>query len=128
MGEIPTKEIKTATGFMHVSTPEATALDLVHFPSAVGHFNHMATVLFELAEQLDPKELRRLAENAPSVEVRRLGFLLDLIGAEKVAKPLRILARNRKARPLDPAGPQRGGERNDRWMLYVNTTVEPDDV
>jgi len=127
-GETPTKEMKTATGFIRVSTPEATALDLVHFPSAAGHLNNIATVLLEMAEQLDPRELRRLSETAPSVEVRRLGFLLDLVGAEDVANPLRTFSRDRPPKPLDPGAPQRGSRRNDRWMLYINTTVEPDEI
>ncbi len=39
---------------MRVSTPEATALDLVRFVTAAGHIGNVATVLAELSEELTP--------------------------------------------------------------------------
>jgi hypothetical protein len=37
---------------MRVSTPEATALDLVRYVTAAGHIGNVATVLAELSEKL----------------------------------------------------------------------------
>ena len=49
----PTLQMKTETGSMRVSTPEATALDLVRYASSAGHLANVATVLAELAEKID---------------------------------------------------------------------------
>ena len=54
VGRSPTRRIQTETGTMAVSTPEATALDLVRLPRAAGHWNNIATVLVELAEHMEP--------------------------------------------------------------------------
>ncbi|MDT8370118.1 MAG: type IV toxin-antitoxin system AbiEi family antitoxin [Longimicrobiales bacterium] len=127
--ERPVRQVKTETGSIRVSTPEATALDLVHYLAPAGQMDHVATVLSELADVLDPEELTRLADTAASVEVRRLGYLLELVGATKAADGLAdALGTLDKARPLEPGLPQRGAERNARWGLYVNAAIEPDEV
>ena len=38
-------EMKTETGAMRVSTPEATALDLLRYLEGAGHLGNVATVL-----------------------------------------------------------------------------------
>ena len=58
----PRHSLQTETGTMVVSTPEATALDVVRFPRAAGQWNNIATVLVELAENMDPERLIRAAE------------------------------------------------------------------
>lgn len=48
--DIPTVRMRTETGYMKVSTPEATAFDLVHYYHHAGSLSNAATVLGELAE------------------------------------------------------------------------------
>ena len=62
VSETPTVNIKTPTGETRVSSPEATALDLVRYIEHAGHLPNVATVLHELAERLDPSVLVRAAE------------------------------------------------------------------
>jgi hypothetical protein len=50
-----------------VSTPEATALDLVGYEQQVGGLNMGATVLSELAERIDPHKLATVANATPIV-------------------------------------------------------------
>ena len=45
--------VKTVTGSIRVSTPEATALDLLRYVAAAGYLSNVATVLHELAEACD---------------------------------------------------------------------------
>lgn len=52
---------------MIISTPEATAMDLMHYPSQSGGLNHIATVLSELQESINPEKLLLLAENQNSL-------------------------------------------------------------
>ena len=74
----PVSDVKTSTGTMRVSTPEATALDIVRYSKRIGGLGHAATVLAELSERLDPKALLSLAEKEPSLSiVQRLGYLLE---------------------------------------------------
>src|SRR5207253_1132092 len=82
--------VKTPTGEMRVSTPEATALDLVRYPEHCGGLSNVATVLQELAERLDGGELVRIAEADGEVAyAQRLGYLLDRVGRQEVARALR---------------------------------------
>ena len=48
MANTPTVPIKTPTGDVRVSTPEATALDLVRYPQHAGSLSNVATVLADL--------------------------------------------------------------------------------
>src|SRR5712691_2248447 len=55
--DIPVINLNTQRGTLAVSTPEATALDLVGYHHHAGGLDQVATVLSELAEKLDPQKL-----------------------------------------------------------------------
>jgi len=121
--------LKTPTGTMRVSTPEATALDLLRYVDAAGFLSNIATVLRELADQCDPGRLVEAA--AAGVElphVQRLGYLLDLGGARRLADPLATWLAHHHPDwvRLDPTEPARRAHRNERWRLLINARVEPD--
>ena len=124
----PTAQKATRLGFLRVSTPEATAFDLVSYLQAAGGLDHVATVLAELAESLDPIQLGRLAHSVPMVVAQRLGFLLDLVGQSAVAEPLAAIVTQASPpmTPLRTGRSLRGAERDRKWRLGVNTVVEPD--
>ena len=86
----------------------------------------MATVLAELAEKLDGKELVRLAEHSPIAWVQRLGYLLDLVGAkEKTGELIKyITGKNPAPTPLAPSRSFEGINRLKPWNIMVNTSVE----
>ncbi|HXE54448.1 MAG TPA: type IV toxin-antitoxin system AbiEi family antitoxin [Tepidisphaeraceae bacterium] len=122
----PVTHIKTPTGTVRVSTPEATALDLVRFAKESGYFDNIVTVLSELAERINPEELGRAAErNAAMPTVQRLGYLLDLAGAGAAAAPLAEIVRRRRPRTVSLRSdrPAKTDERNARWALLVNEHV-----
>ncbi|MDA8126752.1 MAG: hypothetical protein M0009_16390 [Deltaproteobacteria bacterium] len=64
-------DIQTETGSMRVSTPEATAFDLVRFAPAAGHIGNIASVLGELAEKIAPEALAGLADLYAVSDVQR---------------------------------------------------------
>lgn len=69
---------KVETGYMNISTPELTALDLVNYYYEVGGFSRVATVLDELREVMDGEVLAVAARQYDQVVVaQRLGYLLD---------------------------------------------------
>jgi len=93
--------MKTETGLLRISTPEATALDLLRYVDAAGQLGHVATVLSELAEKMDSGrtvEAAKLDGSLPNAQ--RLGHLLDLVGAGEASERLADWIAERRPRYL----------------------------
>lgn len=128
-GLSPTQTMNTPTGTIVVSTPEATALDLVRHATACGGLQSVATVLRELAERIDGARLVEAARGVERTVAQRLGWLLDHLGASERVDPL---ARTLAAGPLFPASlrsdlPTGGMAPDRRWGVIANTTIEDDE-
>jgi predicted transcriptional regulator of viral defense system len=125
---VATVRVKTDTGAMTVSTPEATVFDLVRHAHAAGHLSNVATVLTELGEMIDPKKLAVSAELAAVPEVQRVGYLFQLVGQEALAASLTELLASRRTRLvlLRPDVEGKGKPIDKRWNLIINEDVEPD--
>lgn len=128
VAEIATTRFNTARGIIRVSTPEATALDLVGYPDHAGGLDQVATILSELAEQIDAEKLAFAAQSAPVSWAQRLGYLLDFVGAKEKTKPLAAYVKNhaREATRLLPAASIASVSRDNVWKIFENVTVEPD--
>jgi len=127
MESTPVVDVKTETGLMRVSTPEATALDLVRYLDAAGQLGHVATVLAELAEKMDPwrtEEAAKLDGSLPNAQ--RLGHLLDLVGAGDVGEGLADWISERRPRylALRSDQPAESAPKKSRWRLLVNEKIE----
>jgi hypothetical protein len=124
-----TIQTQTETGAMRVSSPEATALDLVRYARGIGGPGRVATVLAELSERLSADLLVKAAKAGVDVrDAQRLGFLLDRGRRSALTDPLAAWVRRSKPRPVllrSDLGPS-GGRLNDRWQVIVNETVESD--
>ena len=79
--EVPVQNFSTPRGTLLVSSPEATALDLVGYARHAGGLSQVATVLSELAERIDPEKLAAAARTAPVAWAQRLGYLLEHLGS-----------------------------------------------
>ena len=125
---IPAIDVQTETGTMRVSTPEATAFDLVHYLAAAGHLGNVTTVLSELADELDGDALAATAALYPTPDTQRLGFLLELVGHAARTQPLALWLRERRRRPVPlTAGKPIGDMQSDpRWKVIANEIVEAD--
>lgn len=128
LGEVPLQRINTPRGTILVSTPEATAVDLVGYHHHVGGLDQAATILSELAESLDPDKLVAAAQTAPMPWAQRAGYLLERAGAADKATSLKAYVRKHATQtvPLLPAIPHAAAPRDDGWKLYVNADVEPE--
>ncbi len=127
IAEVPVRSFNTPRGTILVSSVEATAVDLVGYERRVGGLDHVATLLAELAERIDPELLVAAARTAPVPWAQRLGYLLELVGAADRAAPLKahVRRRARDTAPLLPAGPDdRHAPRADDWRLRINAEVE----
>lgn len=126
--DVPVQRINTPRGTLVISTPEATALDLVGYPHRAGGLNQVATVLGELAEQLAADKLVAVADTAPPAWSQRLGYLLERVGAADKAASLKAWAQKHARKPavlLAGVGTA-SGDRDNGWKVVVNATVEPD--
>ena len=129
--KVPTVLKKTTGTPLRVSTPEATAIDLMMYPKGSGGISHIATVLTELSESIDPRLLADLAKSyAPIRVIQRLGYLLDTVGAEKIANPLKKLVDEQKDSvrlvSLVPGVLRKGSVTDSRWKIRVNEEIESD--
>jgi predicted transcriptional regulator of viral defense system len=122
----PMEVTQTETGSMLISTPEATAVDLARFAHACGGWGNVATVLAELAEQIDPEKLRLLAVTARTPELQRLGFLLDRVGRPQLADSLlQVLSSRRYRRVLLAPDASRGSaSAASPWRVIPNEGIE----
>lgn len=126
IADVPVQSFKTPRGTVLVSTPEATAIDLAGYHRHAGGLDQVATVLSELAENIDCDKLAAVARTAPLPWAQRLGYLLERAGAPHRAQALKAYVRQhaRQATPLLPASPHESAARNEDWKLYVNAGVE----
>jgi len=124
--DVPVQSLNTPRGTPHVSTAEATALDLVGYQHRAGGLNQVATVLAELSERLDADELTSVAGTAPPAWSQRLGYLLERIGASEKAAPLKawVQSHARDFAVLLPNARRDNPARDPKWKLYLNAVVE----
>ena len=127
ISEVPTARLNTPRGELTVSTPEATAIDLAGYQTHAGGLNQVATLLAELADEIDPATLVDAASTAPVTWSQRLGYMLELVGASNTAMNLKAFVRERanEYRLLAP-GASKNGQRLPDWKLIVNEALEPD--
>ena len=119
---------KTDAGYINVSSPELTALDLF-FYSAVVSLNRAYTILQELNTLLKPSPLYKAAIEYPVAScIQRLGYLLDVhFNSHKLADVLFKALNERKFDYLPLSCHNlRKGKRNAKWKIIINTEMEGD--
>lgn len=127
-----TQQIKTATGYMTVSTPETTAFDLIQYAKSSGHIQHVATVLEELSEKLSKRKLVQIAKLGISLSVvQRLGYLLDFLGKPELTDPLFEWLSMQNPLPIR-LRPERPSNKetflDEKWRVLVNEIIEVDEL
>ena len=122
-------KIKVQTGHIRVSTPEATAIDLIRYARRIGGLDRVLTVLQELGEVMEPDKLVEAAKADGKIAyTQRLGFLLERAGFLDLTHRLSQWVQEREPLPakLEPSMPTRGCKKNERWKILVNIDVEGD--
>lgn len=124
--KVPVSDFKTPRGYLKISTPAATAFDLVGYTRHAGGLDNVATILAELAEKIESRELVSVAGLSPTAWAQRLGYLLDLVGAKDKTGELAeyINQKNALPTPLVPSQPFGGIGQLKRWRVLVNAKVE----
>ncbi len=122
------------TGIIYLSNPLLTAADLVQFQQHVGGLSRVATVLEELAEQIDLKtQFLPLVPYVKTVAWQRLGYLLEnVIEAHELADGLydrlSSVASRIVFKPLSTSAADDKSARDCRWKININVRIEADDL
>lgn len=129
-----TKEVKTEGGYMNVSSPLMTALDLVQDERKVGGLSRVAEILYELAEKLELDESQlELIRQYGSPILQRLGYLLKALELEDMENRWFDLCMKTgikfKNVLLKPSVEKHDDdERDKRWKIICNIEIDIDDI
>ena len=122
---------KVDTGFINISSPELTALDLVSHYNEVGGLNRVATILEELKEEIEVEKLILVAKEYNEVAViQRLGYLLECVLDEnELSKGLFDYLKSINHYPT-LLRPQTQKAENmitgNKWKIAANVEIEAD--
>ena len=135
---LPIQEIAKKEGYLRVSSPELTAMDLILYTNKAAGLGNVATVLYELIDSINGDKLIELAKltNAKGW-VQRLGYILEQLdsdderSAKHKARVVNKLAKYLKDIKisylrLTPELPVKGHSRHSKWKIIENTSVESD--
>lgn len=121
---------KTSTGYLKVSTPEQTAVDLIYFNNRIGGLNRAATILNELAESMEAKRLKIVLSNCrKNAALQRLGYILEnIVDKNDLADVVSDYLKSKKLFrvPLKSNGKKGGFTVNSKWKIVENFKIEID--
>lgn len=130
VSKVPFVNHKVSTGYVRVSSPEATAIDLVGYMQRAGGLDNVATVLAELNESLNKDNLVKAARLSPVAWAQRLGCLLQMLSLEDKLASLatHVQQHAHRAVGLAPWKSIKGARRAQPWKVAVNERLEPDTI
>jgi predicted transcriptional regulator of viral defense system len=121
---------QTEAGYINVSSPELTALDLMFYSYSAGGKSMVLTIISELIETIKPGKLYQTAKRYKHLPtVQRLGFMIDqYIVNEKVSNALKKLIDevNPRVIPFSVKHPIEGFAINSKWQVIPNLELESD--
>lgn len=121
---------KVDTGYINVSSPELTALDLVCYFDQAGGLNRVATVLEELSESIDVNKMLDLSKRySPITAVQRLGFLLEeILNMRNLSDPIKGYLKTVNYFPvlLRPQKEKIEMITGNDWKVVQNVEIETD--
>lgn len=130
------QQIAVKSGYIPVSTPELTAIDLLLYIKNVGGINRVATVLNELAEVMDFERISLdFFQNVNIADIQRLGYLLETLGFTELADSLskKISEANLKFRKYPLCIKKQlinlaDFSVNEKWKIIINENIETDEL
>lgn len=124
----------TRTGTLNVSSPELTALDLLHRRYLAVEVDSVATVMADMGGKIDGGRLATLSGSFDRPVAQRLGYLLERLGLADQAAALNVALCARAPGWID-LSPFKAAladimpeplERNRKWHVVARRTLEPD--
>ena len=130
------EDYKTNTGYMKISGPELTILDLLRYPQAAAGLSHIVTVLVDLGARIDGEKLAAVSASFERTVSQRLGYLLCMLGYEDKAGHLHERIAQQPLLPWVELEPALAADedfalepvaRDGRWHVTVRRMPEPDE-
>lgn len=119
---------KTEAGYINISSPELTALDLFYYQNDFG-INKITSILHELIEEIKIPSLIKTAKNySETASIQRLGYVLDKqLANAKLSEPL-IKILNERKHSVVPLSFDKGkeGKIDEKWKIIKNMKIESD--
>lgn len=128
--EILTEKKKTETGYITVSNPLLTAIDLISYEKRIGGLNRAATVINELAETIKPTAINEeTIKYATASSLQRLGFILEeILDIKTLSEKIFSLTQKTGVKfyliPLKASGEKTKEQINEKWKLMIGTEIE----
>jgi hypothetical protein len=118
----------TDTGTYLVSGATLTAFDLCRYPAAAGTLDAAATVIADLAEQIDEKQIDAAMDSVERPVAQRLGYILDHVGQAHLAdRILLALKSDFRLSNFDALGSgTQDAQIDHRWKLKIHKPLETD--
>jgi predicted transcriptional regulator of viral defense system len=148
INNVPTQKFTTTQSIVTISTPEATAMDLIIYANRCGGMDNVLTVLSDLIKKIDPIKLDNLAAQSKETPwMQRFGYMLDLLNSplsevleqrikhtvhkrelatHRASKKLKNVIKNIDSLALKQNKSQ-NPKINKKWKLIVNKKLEPDE-
>lgn len=123
---------KTETGYINISNPLLTAIDLVNYEKRIGGLNRASSVIHELLENTKRNDIKEdLIKYANVTSLQRLGFILDeVLNKKELADKLYSHCKKAGIKfyiiPLKTSGKKDKEKINAKWKLMINTEIEPE--
>lgn len=124
---------KTETGYINVSNPVLTAIDLINYEKRIGGLNRATTVINELSENIKQKDITQgLVAYANVTTLQRFGYILEeVLGKQSLSDKLFSLCQKAGIIfyqiPLKASGEKVKEPLNVKWKIIVNTYIETDE-
>jgi len=124
----PTRMLSQAQAPLIVSTPEATALDLIGYASRLGGIERAIETIVPMLPHFKRAHLiEALQAGVETTCAQRLGFILEQAGAVELANVVEKHLGGRSHRiALDPGYPSSPGavsHYSERWKVMANTSM-----
>ncbi len=120
------KKIKTDAGYINVSSPEMTILDLMYYMKNWG-INRAANIVNEIAPKIDKKKLEIAAKRYnKKIAIQRLGYLFEKeLNEREFANVLSHVMKDNKynCALLSPHHSKKG-KMISEWKIIKNTEIE----
>lgn len=125
LADTPLAQIKGLAAPLAVSSPEATALDLMSFQQSVGGVARASDVIAGLLQAMTAEGWRRALPLENTAVKQRMGYVLEVLGANKYAKLVEasLPAKLRRV-PLQSATPSLGTGWQAPWQVEDNIRLK----
>jgi predicted transcriptional regulator of viral defense system len=124
---------QTETGFINVSNPILTAIDLINYEKRIGGLNRAVTIINELLENIKTKDItKELVAYSSAATLQRFGFILEeILGKKNLANKLLLLCKKVEKKfyliSLKASGKKVKTPMNEVWKIIINTNIEIDE-